>query len=268
MSDLSFIERNKLEKLLEMGGGYVLDFSNRTFHEFVVDSTDKNIDDKSYDYGSCSKANRLRAFWNNEPNHVVGKLIADLLQYRAKRGDGDRLHDECQRIAKRLQEGAPVPDIQAISPNSGGRAFEILAKSVKEAIDKNEPESGLDRLHTFVVKYVRVLCEKHGISAGKDEPLHSVFGKYVRRLKEKGLIESEMTERILKSSISVMEAFNRVRNDKSFAHDNPLLNYDESLFIFTNVASAIRFIAALEKRPDAPKEPDVPTSPASEEIPF
>ena len=34
MSDLSGSERRKLEKLLGMGGGYVLNFSDRTFGDF------------------------------------------------------------------------------------------------------------------------------------------------------------------------------------------------------------------------------------------
>jgi hypothetical protein len=56
-----------------------------------------------------------------------------------------------------------------------------------------------------------------------------------------------MTERILKSSISVMEAFNDVRNVQSLAHDNPILNYDESLLVFNHVSSSIRFITSLEE---------------------
>ena len=39
MSDLSFNEKMKLEKLFEMGSGYVLDFSIRTLTEFVAEST-------------------------------------------------------------------------------------------------------------------------------------------------------------------------------------------------------------------------------------
>lgn len=56
-----------------------------------------------------------------------------------------------------------------------------------------------------------------------------------------------MAERILKSSISVLEAFNDVRNNKSLAHDNPILNYEESLLI-NHVAASIRFIKALETK--------------------
>ena len=68
----------------------------------------------------------------------------------------------------------------------------------------------------------------------------------MKALKSEGLIESLMTERILKSSISLMEAFNRVRNEQSFAHDNRVLNYNESLLIFGHVTGLVRFIEALD----------------------
>ena len=89
-------------------------------------------------------------------------------------------------------------------------------------------------------------CEPHGITITRDKPLHSVFGEYVKALRDGGYLESAMTERILKSSISVLEAFNDVRNNKSLAHDNPILNYEESLLIFNHVAASVRFIKALE----------------------
>jgi hypothetical protein len=59
-----------------------------------------------------------------------------------------------------------------------------------------------------------------------------------------------MTSRILKSSISVLEAFNDVRNNRSLAHDNPILGYEEAL-IFNHVASSIRFLRSVDRRPEA-----------------
>lgn len=55
-----------------------------------------------------------------------------------------------------------------------------------------------------------------------------------------------MTERILKSSISVLDAFNQVRNNQSLAHDTPTLNYHESILIFSHVANTIKFIQFIE----------------------
>ena len=79
MSDLTFVEKRKFEQFLGMSSGYVLDFSNRTFAEFVLDSTGRDIFDARYKYASGSKANRLRAFWQKEDNALVGKLMNDLL---------------------------------------------------------------------------------------------------------------------------------------------------------------------------------------------
>jgi hypothetical protein len=57
-----------------------------------------------------------------------------------------------------------------------------------------------------------------------------------------------MAARILKTSISTLEAFNDVRNNRSLAHDNTILQYDEALLIFNPVASSIRFLRSLEGR--------------------
>src|SRR5687767_12086610 len=111
MADLTFIELHQLEKFLGMRTGYVLDFSDRTFQAFIIDSVGKDIDDPRYRYASSSKANRLRAFWKKEPNYLVGKLIQDLAAYArtlpAAVENGDlALIEEAVRIAHRLLQGA------------------------------------------------------------------------------------------------------------------------------------------------------------------
>lgn len=134
-----------------------------------------------------------------------------------------RFPDDCVKIVERLKSQSPVPEIEALRPNADDKDFEALARSVKEYIKRNEPETGLDRLHTFAVKYVRNLCDKHGISTERSKPLHSAFGEYLKHLRADGVIETEMAERILKSNISVLDAFNKVRNEHSQAHDNPIV---------------------------------------------
>jgi hypothetical protein len=277
MSDLSTVEKLRLEKLFEMGTGYVLDFSNPTFAQFMFENADVDIYDDKYFQSSGSKANRLRAFWQQEPNYIVGQLISKLLEYwkekkQLRYSDNtlaeQNLYDECARIAERLKQDSPIEDLEAIKPIADDKDFSLLTKSIKESIYQNEPEAALDRLHTFVVKYVRHLCDKHQISYDKNKPLHSLFGEYVKYLRQNNLIESQMTERILKSSISILEAFNGVRNNQSFAHDNPILNYGESILIFNNVTSAIKFLQSIEGE----KFVQASISPQSEndwdEIPF
>jgi len=112
MSNLTFVEKRKFEQLLGMDTGYVLDFTNRSFAEFVRDSTGRDIYDARYDYGSGSKANRLRAFWQREENAVVGKLMSDMLDYSEATGP---LQEVCRLIVARLLQDGPVPQSGAAS---------------------------------------------------------------------------------------------------------------------------------------------------------
>lgn len=121
MSDLTSIEKLKFEKLFGMGSGYVLDFSNRTFREFILENAGIDIFQSKYEYASNSKANRLRAFWNKEGNSIVGKLLLNLLEImKVQRQLNNQmmtlseieLFDECRVIANRLLQNTPA-DIQS-----------------------------------------------------------------------------------------------------------------------------------------------------------
>lgn len=251
MANLSNLEKRKFEQLLGMGSGYVLDFSNRTFDEFVFDSTGRQIYDARYSHGSGSKANLLRGFWQVEASVIVGKLMGDLLDFGVENGkftDKEPLLEACHRTVTRLKQESPVSEAEALVAISDERDFETIVKAVREAIEKNEPETGLDRLHTYVIKYTRTRCEQHGVAVTREKPLHSLFGEYVKRLRGGGHIESEMAERILRSSISTLESFNDVRNNRSLAHDNPILGYEEALLIFNHVTSSIRFLESVEAK--------------------
>lgn len=105
MSDLTIGERKLLEKLLGMGGGYVLDFSASSFVEFF-NQYQIDIDAKIYRSKGVSRANRMRDFCKLEPNPVVGRVIAGMIDYAAQHhcfGDSDpELLDECRKIVLRL----------------------------------------------------------------------------------------------------------------------------------------------------------------------
>ena len=98
------------------------------------------------------------------------------------------LFEECYKIAVRLnQQDSIVKNIDAIQAYSDDKNFELLAKTIREYLKKNQPEIALDRLHTFAMKYTRQLCDKHGINYDKNQPLNSIFGGYVKYLEQKKL---------------------------------------------------------------------------------
>lgn len=79
MAKLKFNEKQLFEKLFDRGG-YVLEFSNRTFKEFFSDFN-INIEDNRYYQNGSSKMNRLRTFWDIEENKIVGEVCNSLLEY-------------------------------------------------------------------------------------------------------------------------------------------------------------------------------------------
>ncbi|MBR8251683.1 abortive infection family protein [Burkholderia cenocepacia] len=255
MANLSSIEKRKLERLLGMSSGYVLNFSDRTFSMFFEEHVGLDIDSARYrvNLSSGSKANRMRGFWTIEPDHIVAKTLLAMIEHANEyqcfppEVDATLLAD-VQQIIGRLHQNSssPVPEVDAFTASVNDLDFEAAAKHIRTAIDQNEPATALDRLHVFTIKFLRTHCEHRGIEVNRDKPLHSLMGEYVKAVRTAGLLESEMTDRILRSSI--LEAFNDVRNNKSLAHDNPILNHGEALLIFSHVGASIRFIRALEGR--------------------
>lgn len=83
MSTFSMAERHNLEKFFHMSSGYVLNFSDRTFGEFVFEVVGIDIHDEKYTTEGTSKAKKLRTFWKLEPDYAVGKLLHALIDYDA-----------------------------------------------------------------------------------------------------------------------------------------------------------------------------------------
>lgn len=81
MANLTTNEKQVLEKIFDMGGGYVLNFSDRTIKEFFRNDVRVNFYDEKYNYNTGSKANRMRGFWRTADNPLVGKSIIRLIEY-------------------------------------------------------------------------------------------------------------------------------------------------------------------------------------------
>lgn len=112
MSSLSHSDRHNLEKFLGMSGGYVLNFSDRTFAEFVYETVEIDIHAEKYTAEGTSKAKKLRTFWRLESDYVVGKLLLALIEYNASLNgkldsEARALMEKCRQTATRLLAGGP-----------------------------------------------------------------------------------------------------------------------------------------------------------------
>jgi len=98
-----------IESVLEMGGGYVLDFTNQTFSDFFREHG-VDIDDERFSVDGASKANRLRCFFRTSRPPLTGRVLAGLLQHRlASKPQGLRPEDleKYRQLAVRLGGEAP-----------------------------------------------------------------------------------------------------------------------------------------------------------------
>lgn len=71
-----------LDDLFEMGGGYVLDFSNPSFSRFFADELNVDIDDPVYAENGTSKGKRLRCFLQKVEVPTVVQTLKALWEYR------------------------------------------------------------------------------------------------------------------------------------------------------------------------------------------
>jgi hypothetical protein len=256
MSLLKAKDRVVLEKFFDMGGGYVCDFSDRTFAEFLLESVDVDVYASGYEEGGTSKANRLRTFWRNESNVLIARLIEEMCDYwrtqliHSESFDQkmDQLYQESLKIAENLKSENSVEDLDAIKSDSSDITFHLLAKSIRESVSKGEANQALDRLHTFMMRYARTLCDKHKLKYTKTTRLNILFRAYVKHLESEELVDAEMSKRIMNSLASILDTFDLVRNNHSLAHDNPILNLDESFLIINTIASILRFIESKERK--------------------
>lgn len=111
MSSLRPSEKAQFEKLFGMDSGYVLNYSDGTFADFFAEIADIEIHSENYTKGGTSKAKKLRCFWNDESDALVGKVLIGLLDHWRRSSDPDpkrqELHDQCREIANRLLSGGP-----------------------------------------------------------------------------------------------------------------------------------------------------------------
>jgi len=185
----------------------------------------------------------LRTFWKVGENRVVGRVIEGLIEYgideqlwkSSPPALVESLIKDCKRISQRLLRDQIIAELDELAEVTNERNFELLAEEVRAAIEKRRPEVGLDRLHTYLIKFVRMGCGLYGISFTRNEAIHCIVGKYIKVLRGGGCFESGMAESILSSTISVFDKFNDVRNNRSLASE-------ESLLIFNYVTATIRFI--------------------------
>src|SRR5712691_12860103 len=82
MTNIRSIDMLAIDDLFEMSGGYVLNFSDRTFAQFFLEELNMDIDNPIYAKNGTSKAKRLRCFLQTVDKPTVVRTLNALWEYR------------------------------------------------------------------------------------------------------------------------------------------------------------------------------------------
>lgn len=82
MPNIRSIDMLFLDELFEMGGGYVLNFSDRTMSRFFAEELNVDIDDPTYAENGGSKGKRVRCYLQKVDVPTVVRTLKALWEYR------------------------------------------------------------------------------------------------------------------------------------------------------------------------------------------
>lgn len=257
MPDLKRSQIRAIEEAMgyPRGYGYVLDFSDKTFQEFFEDEFGVDIYAPANRTNGDSKRNCLSTFLSLTDVTTALRVLRALWDRREGLLSSSPNSEEAQ-VAKTKSgtflevinalQGDPAPLTTAgVEAFVRDRTLEELVHDIERTLSANKPEVAIDHLHTYCMKKFAHLLEIRGIPCDKAEPLHSRFGRYRKCLESEQQLQ-EFTSRALKSFISLLEAFNELRNNHSLAHDNELLQPLEARFIFSSISAMLVMLRALE----------------------
>lgn len=237
MSSLTFAEKHKLEKALNMNG-YVLDFSDRTFGDFVFDYTSLNIHDEKYQGDWTSKAKKLRSFWNIESDIIVWNLLFWFAEYIEDANNKKVVHD----IANRLKAGWTVEKhIELVHGKT--EVFNLLKSEILWHIKDDKYIESLDRIHTLFHAYLLETCNGLQLQCNKNELMSALLWKVKKNLLDKQkIVVWSFSEQVMSKIIQVLEKYHSVRNNQSLSHPNDVLSYNDAKFAVDMISICLSYI--------------------------
>ena len=239
MANMDFIERGYFEQLFNMGSGYVLDFTNREFQEFVYEKIQIDVYAR---YPGLSKGKILPSIIAEHDNVTVGKLLQEFMRYMQAKGlVTDEVRDtftKCAEIGNRLigkkfppKQSRPTPSVKPISPTIDYNMF------LKELVDISNCSDTPQSRGYALERYLNKLFEAHGLEPRGSFKIvgEQIDGSFLL-YKEVYLLEAKWTNKKIDKGDLVI--FNEKVSSKSGFTRGLFISYagftDEALATFSH----------------------------------
>ena len=155
------------------------------------------------------------------------------------------LHRPIRFIAVELDTSENVLSVPA--PKQLEITSEIVETALRDAqtlISSSGPANALDRVHTAFHAYLYQICQEENITVSEDAGITTLFAQIRQnhpKLKIADPQADRMTLQVLRGMAQVIDALNPVRNEKSLAHPNPLLDEPEAMLAINAIRTMLHY---------------------------
>lgn len=217
---LKRLDYDLLDYVFEMNGGYVLDFSNRTFSEFFIDELNIDIDNVRYCDNGNSKAKRLRSYLKQVSKEEALRVLTSLWEYREAIRKRSRITEtnpqyitEFWQLIERLGGTPPKNEAPEYQTKQDDKMDEHLADKLLQkliAISHLEPQP---RGYAFE-KFLKELFDACGLSGRASFRLtgEQIDGSF-EMMGETYLLEAKWTNQQVDAA--ALRSFNAKVEDKA-----------------------------------------------------
>jgi hypothetical protein len=233
-----------MERYIGSSGGYLGTFdSHPTLSRFYVEC-DLDINPKAYD---GTNKDRFQVILETGSPDVQAKIIRGILKRHPAGSAESRtqaLHDEFMVLAQRLEAGAGVPNP---TPVITSEFVERTLAEVEHLVQSKGATSGVDRIHSALHGYLRVVCEDAGIPFVEADRIEELFKK-IRANHAAFAVPGPRAQDIVLITdkfCSVMNVLDPIRNRGSFAHPTKgLLAVPEAMLVINAARTIFHYLDA------------------------
>ena len=137
-------------------------------------------------------------------------------------------------------QSVPAPKLRITSDT-----VEAALRDAETLIRTSGAPNALDRVHTAFHAYLKEICEDERIIVAADASITSLFAQMRQRHPKLKIVDPQADKMMLqinRSLAQIIDALNPVRNDKSLAHPNTLLDPAEAMLAINAIRTMLHYL--------------------------
>lgn len=254
MTGLTSGEINRIvNNYIGVNMGYLGDFSYRTHSEFYPMYCELDIDPNEWE--GTTRLRFIEILKSQSPSDQV-KILRGVLErfpLKAPNAPNSRTLTEQKKIEaliQRLEKNALVTNL---SPRITSEIVDNALTDAENLINTSGVANAVDRIHTALHGYLRAVCSQVNIDYDKQDTMPRLL-KCLRQQHpafRTDLPRNKDLEKILNAFGTILDSLNKLRNDFSLAHPNPLLDDSAARLAINSARTILHYLdAKLSEYPD------------------